>query len=74
MKWEALMSSCHISGGFFLGIFSVPEDGGDMFLRNMNLSLNYTQKALFYSYCSDIPIPSMALVFTVFPFFLFMYI
>jgi hypothetical protein len=31
-----------VSAGFLLDLLIGPEDGGDIFLRNVQLSLNYT--------------------------------
>jgi hypothetical protein len=34
--WSTSLSACHqLYAGFLLGLFVVPENGGDMFLQNI---------------------------------------
>jgi hypothetical protein len=52
-----------------LGLFLDPEDGGDMFLRNISLSWNYTMLQPRILYCSKRPMhfsspPCMSYLFT----------
>jgi hypothetical protein len=40
--WKTKLNSPSVSIGFLLGLLFGPEDGGDMFFRNVGLSSNYT--------------------------------